>query len=127
MPSGLIFAQGVLNTARGSAMPAWTPYLALFLDDPLGGGAEVAGGAYARQAVVFQAPSGNTMVNSNTINFPAPTGVWGSPAYMALMDAPTGGNIRQTWLLAGTDTERLQQPGVTPVQIVPGSLIFTVA
>jgi hypothetical protein len=34
--------------------------------------------------------------------------------------------VRQTWLLAGTDAERLQQPGSTPVQIVPGSLIFTV-
>lgn len=58
---------GVLNTMRGSALAAWTPYLALSTANPTEDGsgiAEPSGGAYARQAVTMGAPSGGISATS---------------------------------------------------------------
>ena len=124
MLKSTVHAQAQLNTARGFAMAAWTPRLALFIGDPLAGGVEVAGGGYARQNVVFAAPVGNLMQNSAAITFPTPTGTWGSPTHMALMDAMTGGAPRVAFLLPGDDTDRLQQVGSTPISLPPGAVVY---
>jgi hypothetical protein len=122
-------ATAELNTGRGTPMPAWTPYLALFLGDPMAGGAEVVGGSYARQPLTFAAPvaragGGAYMLNTNTVNFPTPTATWGSPAWMAVMDASTGGAARVAYLLGGTDEDRLQQVGSTAISIAPSGVVY---
>lgn len=70
-------------------------YLALFTTAPseTGGGTEVSGGAYARQAVTFGAPSGGSMKNSAAIEFPTATANWGTATAWGLFDAATAGNL----------------------------------
>lgn len=70
-----------------------TIYVALFTSSPTeaGGGTEVTGGSYARQAASFGAASGGAASNSGAITFssmPACTVVG-----FALMDAASGGNM----------------------------------
>ncbi|MEM4658701.1 MAG: hypothetical protein QXX77_09815 [Candidatus Methanosuratincola sp.] len=70
-------------------------YLGLFTAAPgeSGGGTEVSGGGYARQAVTFNAASGGTTLNSSDITFPTATANWGTITHVALFDASTGGNM----------------------------------
>jgi hypothetical protein len=53
---------------------------------------EVTGGAYARQAATFAAPSGGAVSNS-TITYATATAGWGTIRFVAEMDALTAGNI----------------------------------
>jgi hypothetical protein len=78
-----------------SFSPPSTVYLALFTAAPgeTGGGTEVSGGAYARQAVTLSAASGGASSNSADITFPTATADWGTITHCALMDASTGGNM----------------------------------
>ena len=79
-----------------SYTPAATIYLALFTAAPgeAGGGTEVSGGSYARQAVTLTAASGaGASENSADITFPTATADWGTITYCALMDASTSGNM----------------------------------
>ena len=70
-------------------------YLALFTAAPgeTGGGAEVTGGAYARQLVTFGEPAEGTMKNSAAIEFPTATADWGTAVSWGLFDAASGGNL----------------------------------
>jgi hypothetical protein len=73
-------------------------YAALSTADPLDTGAgiaEPAGGAYARQAVTFNAATGDpTECNNNgDITFPTATASWGTITHFALFDAVSGGNM----------------------------------
>lgn len=70
---------------------AW--YLGLFTAAPSesGGGTEVSGGSYAREAVTFSV-SGNLATNSGAIEFPVATANWGTITHVAVFDASTGGN-----------------------------------
>lgn len=72
-----------------------TVYLALYTTDPTDAdsGAEVSGGAYARQAVTFGAPSNGATDNTAQINFPTPTADWGTVTHWGLKDALTAGNL----------------------------------
>jgi hypothetical protein len=72
-----------------------THYLALFTVAPSesGGGTEVTGGAYARQAVTFGAPASGSMSNSAVIEFPTATANWGTAKAWGLFDAATSGNL----------------------------------
>lgn len=56
---------------------------------------EVTGGAYARQAVTFGAPSspGGVTTNSAQVTFPTATAAWGTVTHYAIMDALTVGNV----------------------------------
>jgi hypothetical protein len=78
------------NTAYTS--PA-TVYLALYTTatTDAGGGTEVTGGSYARQAVTFGAPSNGVSTNSAAVSFT------GMPAatvtHAGIRDALTGGNL----------------------------------
>jgi hypothetical protein len=73
--------------------PAATVYLALFTTatSDAGGGTEVTGGSYARQATTFAAASGGACTNSGAVSFT------GMPAatvtHAAIMDASTAGNM----------------------------------
>ena len=78
-----------------SYTPPATVYVALFTTatSDAGGGTEVSGGAYARQAVTLGAASGGASSNSADITFPQATADWGTITHLALMDALTGGNM----------------------------------
>lgn len=80
------------NTAYTSPT---TVYVALFTAAPgeAGGGTEVSGGGYARQAVTFSAPSAGSTSNSADITFPTATADWGTITHFAIFDASTGGNM----------------------------------
>ena len=91
------------HTLRNVAYtPPVTVYVGLFTSptSDAGGGTEVSGNAYARQAVTFAAPSGGACSNSNLITFPVatPSG-WGTVTHAAIFDAVSGGNmLRHTTL-----------------------------
>jgi hypothetical protein len=92
-----------LNWLKGTAYPAApaTTYIALFTVAPTnaGGGTEVSGGSYARQAVAssaWAALSGTSPTqtsNANVIDFGVTTGAWGTAVAFGLFDAATGGNL----------------------------------
>jgi len=58
-----------------------------------GGGTEVSGGSYARQAVTFGVPAANTSSNSADVTFPTATVDWGTVTHVAIFDAASGGNM----------------------------------
>lgn len=86
----------VLNTGRGTSLTAWTPYLAYFTVAPTdaGGGTEVTGGGYARQAITLGAPTGGGPSQSANTAEIITTMPAGTPVAAAVMDALTGGTIR---------------------------------
>lgn len=97
----------VLNTARGTTLTAWTAYVGLFTAAPgeAGGGTEVTGNAYARQAVTFGAPSGGSMSNSSDITFPVATPAgWGTITDFAIFDNVSGGTMRYYGTLTTSKT-----------------------
>jgi hypothetical protein len=74
---------------------AW--YVALYTAAPSdsGGGTELSGSGYAREAVTFDAATspGGTTTNSGAITFTAAGGSWGTVTHMGLFDAITTGNL----------------------------------
>lgn len=54
---------------------------------------EVSGGAYARQAITFGAPTNGAGSNSGTITFPTASANWGTIRFAAVMDASSSGNV----------------------------------
>jgi len=75
--------------------PATTVYVGLFTTatGDAGGGTEVTGGSYARQAITFSAASGGSITNSGAITFPTATASWGTITHFGIMDALTVGNM----------------------------------
>ena len=80
------------NTAYST--PA-TVYVGLFTTTLTAGGVgtEVSGGAYARQASTFAAPSSGVALSNADVTFPQATLAWGIVTYMGIYDASTGGNL----------------------------------
>lgn len=80
------------NTAFAS--PA-AVYLGLFTAAPTdaGGGTEVSGGGYARQAITFGAPSGGAISNTGAVSFTATGANFGTVVAVGIFDASTGGNM----------------------------------
>ena len=72
-----------------------TVYLALFTVAPtdVGGGTEVSGGSYARQALTFAAPVSGSVSNSGAVTFPQATASWGTIVAVGIFDAVTVGNL----------------------------------
>lgn len=70
-------------------------YCALYTAAPSdsGGGTEVSGGAYARQAVTWGNAASGTIANSAAIEFPTATASWGAVTHYGIHDASTGGNL----------------------------------
>ena len=85
-----------LMTAGSATRPtAW--YVALYTAAPsdAGGGTEVSGNGYSRQAVTFDeasSPAGTTS-NTNTVSFTAAGGSWGTVTHIGIFDADTSGNL----------------------------------
>ena len=81
---------------RGSAKSTTSAFVGLFTAAPseAGGGTEVAGGSYARQAAGFSAPSpaGQTS-NAADVTFPTASGSWGTVTHVGIFDALSGGNL----------------------------------
>ena len=70
-------------------------YFALFTVAPTdaGGGTEVAGSGYARQAITFGAPSGGAVANTAAVSFTAAGGNFGTVLAVGIFDALTAGNM----------------------------------
>lgn len=80
-------------TAGSPTRPtAW--YVGLFTAAPgeAGGGTEVSGGSYAREAATFTV-SGNTATNNAAIEFATATADWGNVTHVAIFDAVSAGNM----------------------------------
>jgi hypothetical protein len=85
-----------LMTSGAATRPTgW--YIALFTAAPsdAGGGTEVSGNGYARQAVTFAAASspGGTTSNTGALSFTAAGGNWGAITHGAVFNASTAGNM----------------------------------
>lgn len=97
MPKTTFAANTYLNSQyRNIAYtPPATIYVALYTTMPTvaGGGVEVSGGSYIRQAVTFGAPSLGVSTNSADVNFPQATAGWGTLLGYGYFDAQTAGNL----------------------------------
>jgi len=69
-------------------------YLGLYTATPndAGGGTELSGSAYARQAMAMSV-SGNTATNSAAEEFATATGSWGTITHVGVFDAASSGNL----------------------------------
>ena len=102
MPLSIAQAQAALGLVIGSGTPAHV-YIALMLTSPTpaGGGSEVTGTGYARVSVAntnvqWSGPSAtapSVSSNVNAIVFPTAGSDWGQPAFFAIYDAATFGNL----------------------------------
>jgi hypothetical protein len=85
----------LMTTGSATRPTAW--YVALYTAAPSdsGGGTEVSGNGYAREAVTFDAAStpGGTTSNSGVVSFTAAGGSWGTVTHLGIFDADTGGNL----------------------------------
>lgn len=84
--------QWALTNGSPTRPTAW--YVGLFTAAPgeAGGGTEISGSGYVRQAVTFTV-SGNLATNSAAIEWPTATGSWGTITHIAVFDALTTGNM----------------------------------
>jgi|TARA_R110002110_G_scaffold133494_13_gene315897 hypothetical protein len=87
----------VLNYVfRNTGTPTSTNvYLALYTVAPsdTGGGTEVSGAGYARQATAFDASSGGAITNTSAEEFTASGGTFGTVVAVGIFDAVTAGNL----------------------------------
>ena len=104
-------AIGITGASAAAGTGPTTLYIALFTTAPtdVGGGTEVSGGSYARQAVTSAlanwagtqaaasttASSGTSGTTSNNaaITFPSPSANWGTVTSWGIFDALTSGNL----------------------------------
>jgi hypothetical protein len=95
--------QFLLTTGSVTRPTAW--YVGLFTAAPsdTGGGTEVSGGSYARQAVTLTV-SGNLATNGSAIEWPTATADWGSITHVAVFDALTSGTMLLYGALATAKT-----------------------
>lgn len=72
-----------------------TVYVGLYTVTPTdaGGGTEVTGGSYARQAVTFAAPVSGVCSNTGAVTYPTATAGWGTVVAMGIFDASSAGNL----------------------------------
>lgn len=92
----------------GSATRPTNWYVALYTAAPSdsGGGTELSGSGYAREAVTFAAATSGTGTTSNSgaVVFTADGGDWGSVTHMGIHDATSGGNLLWHGALAAAKT-----------------------
>lgn len=85
----------MMTTGSATRPTAW--YVGLFTAAPSdsGGGTEVSGSGYAREAVTFAAAStpGGTTSNTGDVSFTASGGDWGTITHIGIFDASTSGNL----------------------------------
>ena len=70
-------------------------YVGLYTVAPTdaGGGTEVSGNAYAREAVTFSSASSGATANDAEVEFDTPTASWGTVVAFGIFDAATTGNL----------------------------------
>ncbi|MDC1331705.1 hypothetical protein N8247_00015 [bacterium] len=92
----------------GSATRPTNWYVALYTAAPSdsGGGTELSGSGYAREAVTFAAATSGagTTSNSGAVVFTADGGDWGSVTHMGIHDASSSGNLLWHGALAAAKT-----------------------
>jgi len=99
-----------------------TVYLSLHTESPgEGGGGEVSGGSYARQAITWSAAADGQIVNSALITFPTATAPWGTVTHMGIYDALAAGNL--LWYGAVTVSKLITTGDTAKVQT--GALVVT--
>lgn len=83
-----------------------TVYFGLFTSatSDAGGGTEVVGGSYARQAAAFNAPVSSVAALASNTTWPTATANWGTITHFAIFDAASGGNMLLHGPLAATRT-----------------------
>ena len=85
----------LMTTGSATRPTAW--YVGLFTAAPSdsGGGTEVSGSGYAREAVTFAAAStpGGTTSNTGDVSFTAAGGDWGTITHIGIFDASSSGNL----------------------------------
>ncbi len=123
----------IRNWFKGTAFPGAPAnvYVALFTAAPSdsGGGTEVAGNAYARQAIAAAAwtsgaAASGSISNTNAVTFPAATpATWGTVTHFGIFDALTAGNLLM-WNALGT-SKAVAANDV--VQFAAGTLVLTFA
>jgi hypothetical protein len=104
-----------------------TIYLALYTAAPsdAGGGTEVAGGGYARQALSVPAASNGQKSNSLEVLFPEATADWGTIVALGVVDASTNGTLR--WYRALDASEQRTVRTGDQYRVAPGALTFTLS
>ena len=91
-----IFETTTLNwlfTATSVTRPtAW--YIALYTVAPTdgGGGTEISGNAYVREAVAMSV-TGDNATNTGAVECPTATGTWGTIVAVGVFDASSAGNL----------------------------------
>ena len=84
-----------MTTGTAARPTAW--FLALYTAAPSdsGGGTEVSGGGYARQAIAFGAAAtpGGTTSNTAAVEYTASGAAYGTVTHIGIFDASTGGNL----------------------------------
>ena len=95
MPSmSVTLANALLNLFfRGTSYtPPAHHYVGIYVGDPNGAGSEVSGNAYTRILHdSWTTATAGTLVNDGVIQFPIPTGSWGTVTHFAIFDVATGG------------------------------------
>lgn len=85
----------LMTTGTATRPTNW--YVALYTGAPSdsGGGTEVSGAGYARQAVTFDAATspGGTTSNSGDVSFTAAGGNYGTVTHLGIFDASSSGNL----------------------------------
>ena len=85
----------LMTNGTATRPTAW--YVGLYTAAPSdsGGGTEVSGNGYARQAVTFAAATspGGTTSNTGAVSFTASGGDWGTITHIGIFDASTAGNL----------------------------------
>lgn len=80
-------------TTNSATRPTeWHTALYTVAPSDTGGGTEVSGGGYARQATAFTV-SGNTATNSAAEEWPVATAGYGTVVAVGVFDASSGGNL----------------------------------
>jgi len=85
-------APGTLYTGLYTAAPSDT-----------GGGTELSGNGYARQATAFTV-TGDTASNTSAEEWATATGDWGTITHVGVFDASTGGNLMAYGTLTASKT-----------------------
>lgn len=87
--------EGARVSLDGPGFAAANRWLAAFVGDPTGAGVEVSATGYARlQRTPAQMPVTNNRVVFNMLEWEdSAQASWGTPNYVAIMDAAVGGNV----------------------------------
>jgi hypothetical protein len=96
----------LMTTGTAARPTSW--HVALYTAAPSdsGGGTEVSGSGYSRQAITFAAAAspGGTTDNTGTVSFTASGGDWGTITHIGIFDASTSGNLIWHGALAASRT-----------------------